>query len=117
MVGIAALIGWASWALLMVGIGGRLLPVASTRVDVNQLLRTLGFSAAPGLLAAAGVFPHMAIPAFLVTAVWMCTSMVVAVRHALDYESTWRALGVCVIGWMLAVGIVVLAGSAYTIVR
>ena len=27
--------------------------------------------------------------------------MVVAVRQALDYESTWRAVGVCAIGWII----------------
>ncbi len=34
--------------------------------------------------------------------------MVVAVRQALDYTSTWRALGVCAIGWVIL--IVVQAG-------
>ena len=24
-----------------------------------------------------------------------------AVRQALDYQSTWRALGVCLIGWLI----------------
>jgi uncharacterized membrane protein YbhN (UPF0104 family) len=28
-------------------------------------------------------------------------AMVIAVRQALDYESTWRAVGVCVIGWIV----------------
>jgi hypothetical protein len=27
--------------------------------------------------------------------------MVVAVRAALDYQSTWRAVGVCLIGWVV----------------
>jgi len=28
-------------------------------------------------------------------------AMVIAVRQALDYTSTWRAAGVCVIGWII----------------
>ena len=28
-------------------------------------------------------------------------AMVIAVRQALDYQSTWRAVGVCVIGWLV----------------
>jgi hypothetical protein len=31
----------------------------------------------------------------------MLVAMVIAVRQALDYESTWRAVGVCAIGWLI----------------
>jgi len=31
----------------------------------------------------------------------MLLAMVVAVRQALDYTSTWRAVAVCVVGWLL----------------
>jgi len=30
----------------------------------------------------------------------MLVAMVIAVRQALDYQSTWRAVGVCLIGWI-----------------
>ncbi len=33
--------------------------------------------------------------------VWMLVAMVVAVRQALDYTSTGRAVGVCVMGWLV----------------
>ena len=33
-----------------------------------------------------------------VASLWMLVAMVVAVRQALDYESTGRAVAVCVIG-------------------
>jgi hypothetical protein len=33
---------------------------------------------------------------------------VIAVRHALDYHSTYRALGVCLIGWIVQVVILAL---------
>jgi predicted MFS family arabinose efflux permease len=36
--------------------------------------------------------------------------MVVAVRQALDYKSTARAVAVCVLGWALAIGIAVALG-------
>jgi len=35
-------------------------------------------------------------------------AMVIAVRQALDYESTWRAVGVCVIGWIVQTILLVL---------
>jgi len=108
---IAALLGWAAWALLIMQIGGRLLPEPDTRVDVTELLRTLGFAAAPGMLRIFAVFlPSLALPLFGFTSAWMMVTMVVAVRQALDYRSTMRAIGVCVIGWLLAVVLVVALG-------
>jgi hypothetical protein len=35
------------------------------------------------------------------TSVWMLAAMVVAVRQALDYRGTLRALSVCALGWLL----------------
>lgn len=108
-----SLIAWASWALLTYQIGVRLLPEPDTRSDVGELLRTIGFSAAPGMLRIFGVVPGAAIPAFTVTAVWMLVAMVVAVRQALDYKSTARAVAVCVIGWALALAIAVGIGLVF----
>jgi hypothetical protein len=31
----------------------------------------------------------------------MLVAMVIAVRQALDYQSTLRAVGVCMIGWVI----------------
>src|SRR5262249_38341255 len=58
-----ALVGWAAWALLVFQIGGRLMPTRKTRVDVTELLRTIGFSTAPGFLCILGVMPSVARPA------------------------------------------------------
>jgi hypothetical protein len=38
----------------------------------------------------------------------MLVAMVVAVRQALDYASTGRAIGVCVIGWIIYMVIIVM---------
>src|SRR5436309_7739967 len=62
-----SLVAWAAWALLVFEIGGRLLPEPETRVDVGELLRTIGFSSAPGLLRVFGVFPDLALPVFALT--------------------------------------------------
>src|SRR5207253_7100453 len=98
-----ALVSWATWAVVTFEIGSRLLPEAQTRVDVGELLRTIGFSSAPGMLRIFGIVPGAAIPAFAITAVWMLAAMIVAVRQALDYQSTARAIAVCALGWTLAV--------------
>ena len=98
---ITALIGWFIWAYLTYLIGTKLLPEPQTRADVGELLRTIGFSTAPGLIRVLGIIPGLARVVFLVTSVWMLVAMVIAVRQALDYTSTLRAVGVCLIGWII----------------
>jgi hypothetical protein len=108
-----ALIGWAAWALVTFEIGSRLMPEPQTRVDVGQLLRTIGFAAAPGLLRVLGVIHGVTIPVFAATAVWMLVAMVVGVRQALDYTSTARAIAVCVLGGLLTLIFIVILGVMF----
>lgn len=108
-----ALVAWAAWALVVFEIGVRVMPGSQTQSNVGELLRTIGFASAPGCLRALGVLPGVAIPVFAVTAVWMLAAMVVAVRQALDYQSTARALAVCGLGWVLATAIAIVLGLAF----
>jgi hypothetical protein len=96
-----ALITWVAWAVLMHQIGTRMMPEPQTRATLGQLLRTVGFAAAPGLLLVFAAFPVVTIPVFAVTIAWMFAAMVIGVRHALDYRSSWRALAVCGIAFSL----------------
>ncbi|MBW2073073.1 MAG: hypothetical protein JRI89_17730 [Deltaproteobacteria bacterium] len=89
---IAALVSWYIW---------KLLPEPNTRADVGQLLRTIGFSSSPGLLRVLAIIPLLGGIVFLITSIWMLVAMVIAVRQALDYQSTMRAVGVCLIGWIV----------------
>jgi hypothetical protein len=97
----AALLGWYVWAFITYWIGTRLLPEPQTKADVGELLRTTGFSSAPGLLRVLGVIPGLRGVVFFVASIWMIVAMVVAVRQALDYKSTGRAIGVCAIGFVI----------------
>ena len=105
-----ALLAWATWALVTYQIGARVLPEPQTRVDVGQMLRTIGFASTPGLIRVFAVLPGATIPAFAIAAVWMLLAMIVAVRQALDYKSTARAVAVCGLGWALAIAIAVVLG-------
>ena len=98
---VVAIVGWGIWAYMTYFIGTRLLPEPQTKADHGELLRTIGFSSSPGLIRILGVIPGLAEIVFLVASIWMLTAMVIAVRQALDYVSTWRAVGVCVIGWIV----------------
>ena len=112
-IAIVALIAWAAWALITFEIGARLLPEPQTSVDVGELLRTTGFASTPGILRIFGVLPGVTIPAFAVAAVWMLVAMIVAVRQALDYRSTARAIAVCVLGWTLALAFAIAIGLVF----
>ena len=98
---IFALISWYVWAYLTYFIGTKLLPEPQTTADHGELLRTVGFSSSPGLIRVLGIIPGFAGPVFLVASIWMLIAMVIAVRQALDYKSTFRAVGVCLIGWIV----------------
>jgi hypothetical protein len=97
---LAALLSWYIWAYLTYFIGTRLLPEPQTHSTPGELLRTLGFASSPGLLRLLGIIPGLTGVVFVVVAVWMLIAMVIAVRQALDYTSTARAVGVCAIGWI-----------------
>ena len=104
---IAALVGWYVWAFLTYFIGTRLLPEPQTRADHGELLRTIGFSSTPGVLRVFGIIPGFMPLVFSVTGLWMLVAMIIAVRQALDYNSTLRAVGVCLIGWLVQAAILV----------
>jgi len=95
------LIGWFIWAFLTFLIGTKLMPEPQTQSDMGELLRTTGFSAAPGMLKVLGVIPFVGVVVRIVVYVWMLAAFVVAVRQALDYQSTGRAVVVCLIGWVV----------------
>jgi predicted Co/Zn/Cd cation transporter (cation efflux family) len=96
---IAALIGWVAWAALTYLIGTRLLPEPQTEADLGEMLRSTAFATAPGAIGVLGLIPIPGIRelSLLAALIWTLIAMVIAVRQALDYKSTGRALGVCLI--------------------
>lgn len=101
--GIAALVGWGTWAFLTYIIGTRVLAEPQTRADVGELLRTTGFAQAPGILRAFGGIAGLGPILLTIVSIWMLVAMVIAVRQALDYSTTGRAVGVCLIGWFISI--------------
>ncbi len=98
---ITALIAWYVWAYITYFIGVKILAEPQTKADHGELLRTIGFSSSPGLLRILAIIPGIGGIIFMITSVWMLVAMVIAVRQALDYKSTLRAVGVCMIGWVI----------------
>ncbi|MCL2690477.1 MAG: YIP1 family protein [Chitinispirillia bacterium] len=98
---LAAFAGWFLWAFLTFFIGTRFLPQENTRADYSKLLRTIGFASSPGLIRIFGIIPTLRSIVFFAAAAWMVIAMVVAVREALSYTSTMRAVAVVAIGWAI----------------
>ena len=112
MATLAALVGWVVWALLTYLIGTKILPAPETKADIGELLRTTGFSSAPGIIRVAGIVPLLGWLAMPVAAIWMLISMVIAVRQALDYRSTGRAIAVCLLGWLFSLLLALIVGGS-----
>ncbi len=101
MVVVAALIGWFVLAYLTYWIGTRWLPEPQTSATHGELLRTIGFANSPSILRVLGVIPGLRDIVFMVTGIWVLGATVIAVRQALDYRGTLRAVGVCALGWLI----------------
>ena len=110
---VGSLIGWMAWAALTYLIGTHLLPEPQTKADVGELLRTIAFASAPGLFRLFGVVPFLGLTLYAIASVWMLVAMIVAVRQALDYTTTIRAVGVCVVGWALSLIVAALIGILF----
>jgi hypothetical protein len=108
---LVSLIGWFAWAFVTYFVGTRFLAGPRTQADVGQLLRTLGFSASPGLIRVLGIIPGLNTVVSFIAAVWMLVAMVIAVRQALDYDTTGRAVAVCLIGFVFYIVVGVVLGT------
>ena len=97
-----SLIGWYIWAFSSYFIGVRLLPESRTTSDRKAVLRAMGFASSPGLIRLLGLIPSMASIALLTASIWMIVAATVAIKQAMKYESTSRAVGVCIIGWIIS---------------
>lgn len=107
------LAAWFIWALVAWLVGTRLLPGAATQADLGQLLRTLGFASAPGVAGVLGAVPGLQGVVGIVVSLWMLATMIVAVRQALDYDNTGRAVAVVVVGFLAYLLVAVVLVSVF----
>lgn len=93
---LAALVGWLVWAGITYLVGDKLLGGTATW---GELLRTLGFAQAPGVLLILGIIPILGTPITFVAALWMLATAFVAIRQALDFGNG-KTLATVVVGWL-----------------
>ena len=103
---VVSLGAWLVWAAAITTIGTVTLAEPTTRSDLTEVLRVLGFAAAPGVFIVFAAMQAIAGPVLILVAAWTIAAAVIGVRQALDYRSTTRAIGVCVIAWLLSFGVV-----------
>ncbi len=111
---VSALVGWALWAWITYLIGTTILRAPETDANWGQLARTLGYAQSPGVLKVFAVIPAIGPVVFVVVSAWQLVAMVIAIRQALDYSSTLRAVGVAIIGF---IAYAVVIGIVFAILR
>jgi hypothetical protein len=109
---ILALLLWVFWAASTYAIGVYLMPEPQTQTDIGELLRTIGFAAAPGVFRIFGFVPGIGVTIYAVATVWMLIAWVIAIRQALDYKSTGRAVVVCIIAGLIGIALTTVIGGA-----
>ncbi len=98
---IAGIVQCAIWAFITYFIGTTIFKTPNTHADWGQLARTTGFAQAPGVFRIFGIIPIIGGFLVLVASIWQLVAMVIAVRQALDYDTTLRAVGVVVVGFVI----------------
>lgn len=109
-----ALLGWFFWSVVMYYVGTRIMPEQGrTQADYGQLLRTIGFASSPGILRILGIIGPLRNLIFVGSVFWMLVATVIAIRQALDYSSTGRALIVCFIGFIIGLFLALLVATPF----
>ncbi len=93
---VISLVSWYVLAYIIYFIGVKLFGGPKTKSDHGEILRTIGFSSAPGLIRVFGITPDLMTVTFIGSQFWMLACMVVAVKSALDYDSLWKSFGVVI---------------------
>jgi hypothetical protein len=93
---LTAIVGWLLWAGITYLIGDKLL---GGTASWGELLRTLGFAQAPGVLLVLAIIPVLGWAVQFVVGIWLLVAGIVAIRQALDF-STGKAILTAIIGWI-----------------
>jgi len=93
---VSQIIAWLIWSGVTYLIGTKVFAGTATW---GELLRTLGFAQAPGVLYLFGILPFVGGSIRFAIGIWMLVAGVIAVRQALDF-STGKAILTVLIGWV-----------------
>ena len=91
---------WGLWALVTMFVGTKLLPTQETSSNWGELARTTGYAQAPKLFSIFALIPILITIVLFIVGIWNLITMIIAIRQALDYTSTWRAVFVVLLGFL-----------------
>jgi len=92
---VVAVIGWAAWAGVAYLIGTKLFGGTATW---GEVMRTLGFADAPGLLLILKIIPILGGLISFFVALWMLVAGFIGLRQALDLGNG-KTLATVIVGW------------------
>ena len=102
---ITTLIGWYVWAFFTYFAGTRLFRETKKEIDRTErktVIRAMGFASAPGVARILGMIPGFGTIALVGATVWMIIASTIAVKEALNYESTYRTAAAVIIAWVIS---------------
>ncbi len=105
---LSAYIGWAVWAATTYYVGTWL----GGKATWGEMLRTIGFAQAPGVLLVVAIIPILGWLVSLVVAIWLLVAGFIAIRQALDFDNqNGKALATALIGLVLYIVVAAIIGS------
>ncbi|MCE2500228.1 MAG: YIP1 family protein [Dehalococcoidia bacterium] len=93
---------WAIWVSVISLVGGMMLRTSNTQTSWAEIGRVVGFAYTPGVLSVFAFVPFIGNLFPIVAFVWTAAAVTLAVRQALDFESTGRAIAVVLISAVIA---------------
>jgi hypothetical protein len=93
---ILSLVGWLIWSFITYIIGTKIFGGIAT---YGELLRTIGFADAPGILLIFSFIPLLGGVLSFIIGIWGLVAMAIAVRQALDFSTT-NAILTCIVGFI-----------------
>ena len=103
---ISAFVGWLVWSGVTYVIGDKVFGGTATW---GELLRTLGFAQAPGVLYILGIIPILGGLVSFFVWIWLLVTGIVAIRQALDF-STGKAILTALLGLAAYIGVAIIFG-------
>ena len=104
---IGAFVSWLLWSGVAYLIGEKVLGGTATW---GELLRTLGFAQAPGILSILAIVPGLRWAVLFVVWIWTVVTGVIAIRQALDF-STGKAVATALLSGLVILVVTALLGG------
>jgi hypothetical protein len=111
---LTAVIFWAIFALFAYLVGVYLLKSPQTSATFGEVLRALGFSYAPSLVAILGLIPGIGFLFILIAGIWSLIASVIALRQSLEV-STGRAVAIAVVAFLAMVVVLAIIAAVFGI--